>query len=384
MKRLPLSAKGNSYFNRCLPAAIGRLRLGQSLIHWGCGIVFWAVAIVIFMCGQAAATNEIVIGSGEHVPFYESEEAGDNFLRATYQGDFWATTEQPCHIWTIDYRFRSLVSSYTSYEFGLPTEDGWTPLSRLNFDLNSLWHGVQVGFQRPLWGIHCEWLTPMQRNIDGYLNDYDWMLPDGVFTDRGIAKERWNDGQMLDLEGEFRIWDEPFGLPMDVWLNLGFRWQRFDLTAYDALQVKEDDVYPPNPAFYAGDVLTFNQQYYIGYVGGQIRSTLVFPWIPSIDITFQGDWGAVGANNVDHHLIREGDRYTMENTCGDSFHLGLTAEVPIKKYLSMGLQADYLQIQTHGTHRLYNEPEDTNEAWSYGVRAWSEQTWFTAFVRLRI
>ncbi len=288
-------------------------------------------------------------------------------------------------VWTIDYRFRSMVRSRTSYEFGTPEPppSGWAPLSQLNFPLDSYWHGLQVGVEKPTWAIHFEWLFP-QQGIQGNLSDYDWLNPGAPFTDLGYAQQRWTEGQMLDLAFEFQLADRPFGLPVEVWPVGGFRWQRFDIMCYDLAQVKSDDVWLDPPYTFAGDVLTLNQQYYMGYVGGQLRSKLELGWLPPIALKFQGDWGGTGAYNVDHHLLREGDRYTMECTQGGAVHLGLTVEALVHRHLSLGVQADYLEIRTHGTHRLLNVPEDVDETWDNGVSVSSDQTWLTAFVKLRI
>jgi len=385
-KKPPFNATGKSVFDVRLPTATGKLWLGKSLTHLVCASVVWAAAIIVLMSCNASSANELISDSEGYVPYLSSAESKRDDLRFLYQGDCWAARQDPAHVWTIDYKFRSLSKSSTSYQFGtdFPPPDGWTPLSRLHFELNSLWHGVEIGFQKPLWGVHCEWLMPMQRNIDGNLNDYDWMIPDADYTDLGIAKERWIDGQMLDFNFEFRIWDEPFGLPIDVWPVLGVRWQRFDLMCYDAVQVKDGNVWPPNPTTYPGDVLSFNQQYFVGYLGGQLRTTVNLPVVPSFDLMFEGDWGATRGYNIDHHLLRPGDRYTMETTDGDSWHIALSAEVPVTRRLSMGFEAAYLQIHTTGKHRLRNEPLNEDETWDYGVKNQSEQTWLTAFVRVRI
>lgn len=47
------------------------------------------------------------------------------------------------------------------------------------------------------------------------------------------------------------------------------------------------------------------------------------------------------------------------------------------------MAVDYLQIHTRGRHRLLNEPLDQDETWDHGVRVWSDQTWLTAFARVR-
>ncbi len=298
----------------------------------------------------------------------------------------WLTRPAPAQAWTIDYRFRSLTHSNTSYEFGTQPEirPGWAPLSQLNFPLNSCWHGLRVGLERPTWTIHCEWLTP-QRNVEGLMSDYDWAPPnsDGSFTDLSYSKTRWTDGQMLDFGAELKWTDRFFTLPIEVWPTGGFRWQRFDMMCYDTTVFKFDNQWRNPPVFVGGDALSYNQQYYIGYIGGQLRTSLHLNPLPPIALTFQGDWGYTGAYGLDHHLA-QGDRYTSETASGGAWHVGLTAEAPLTKRLSVGVQADYMEISTHGTHHWYQASKGVDESWSYGESTWSNQTAITAFLRLRI
>lgn len=312
--------------------------------------------------------------------------AEDAIVDAIVEQPLWSTATPPEELWTFRYQTRWLTNSVTSYEFGVPEgyEPCWSPLSRLEFPINALWHGFQVGLQRSQWEIQFEWLTPVNDHIQGNLEDRDWQTPGADFTDLGVAPERWISGQMLNLDLNLRLWDRCFGLPVDCWGTVGFRWQRFDVMAHDASQLKSNDVWLDPPDFYAGDVLSFDQQYWLSYLGGQLRTVLNLPWAPPIHLTFQGDWSNAQAYNIDHHLIREGDRYTFERTHGDACHLALTAETPLTKHLSVGLEADYLGIDTHGRHHLVNLPMEEDETWTNGVHVWSEQTWLSVFIGFRI
>jgi hypothetical protein len=288
--------------------------------------------------------------------------------------------------WSIDYRARQLHNSFTSYEFGMPeyVPGNWAPLSRLVFQMDSTWHGLQIERRTEVTNLRFEWLTPMGNGINGNMNDYDWMIPGADFTDLGVTRQRWNDGQMLDLNLEYRLADHLLFLPVELWLSGGFRFQRLNITAYDAVQVKENNVWPPNPWTYDGDVITFDQQYYTEYIGGELRTTLA--WIPTLPLELRlfGDYGGTQAYNVDHHLLREGDRYTMESTFGDTLHYGLSAELSLSKNLSIGAEYDQLFIRTQGHHRWLNEPMGTDETWDNGVKVRSDQTWFTLYLRLRV
>jgi hypothetical protein len=286
--------------------------------------------------------------------------------------------------WTLDYRCRAFCSSFTAYEFGTPPDmtPSYSPLSRLKFSLNSCWHGLMLAKETPTWGVQFEWLMAGQY-IQGDLEDYDWRYSDRDSTDLGYMRERWTEGQMLDFTYKFRLFDRPFHLPCGVWPIVGFRWQRLDVVAYDLEQVKYDNVWLDPPYTNSSDIITLNQQYYIGYGGGQLRGEFQWRFLPPIVWTLQGDWGYTQAYNIDHHLIREGDRYTMERTHGDCWHVALTVEALVTNRFALGVQVDHLQISTTGTHHFLNDPYDIDETWDNGVKVWSMQTWITGFLRFR-
>ena len=66
-------------------------------------------------------------------------------------------------VWTIDYRVKTFFDSNTTYQFGVPETDPnpYAPLSKLSWPLDSTWHGLQIGVEKPNWRAHFEWLTPM-------------------------------------------------------------------------------------------------------------------------------------------------------------------------------------------------------------------------------
>jgi hypothetical protein len=193
---------------------------------------------------------------------------------------------------------------------------------------------------------------------------------------------------MLDVEYEFRLLKCPLGLPVDLWPMIGFRWQRFDITGYAGDQLIPPD--GPFPPPFDGDIITFKQEYAVGYLGTQFRGRLETGILPPIAWTLQGDWGYTQANNIDHHLFYEYydvHRYTMENTHGDCWHVGLTAEALFcRDRFSIGVQADYMEINTTGSHRMVVSGDTTpiDETWSNGVSVSSCQAAITAFLRLRI
>ena len=131
-----------------------------------------------------------------------------------------------------------------------------------------------------------------------------------------------------------------------------------------------------------GDVITFNQQYYMGYIGAQFRRSIVRECRRPIDLMFQVDYGGVGGYNVDHHLLRTpAPRYTFESTGGDQIHFSLDGNIPVNCHLNAGLKVDYLRIRTTGTHRLTEPGTDDLEQWRVGkVRA--DRTYGVPAIRL--
>jgi hypothetical protein len=290
-----------------------------------------------------------------------------------------------CGRWTVDYRYRALVSSGIASTFGTrdPPPTGYSPFTQRNFPINSSWHGVRVGIDDPKWGAHFEWMAP-QQSIDGQMSECDWDFatpprPDQEYTDLGFAQQRWVDGQMIDLALDFQLTDCAFKLPIEIWPTIGFRWQRFDLTCYDGVQVKYGNQWLDPADLYPGDVITFNQQFYMGYLGGQFRMR-----VRSVLLTFQADWGYTWGYNIDHHLARAGNFYTMEATEGNTWHLGFTAEVPFTCHFSMGFQCDHMEIRTSGTHRFLDYPLGQDSTWNNGVSVSSNQTSLMAFLRFRL
>jgi hypothetical protein len=299
---------------------------------------------------------------------------------------------QPCAVWTIDYRVRWYFDTHTSYQFGTAPGDPagpYAPLSKLDFELDSTWHGFQIALQKPNYGIHFEWLTPMEQDIDGVMADYDW----NIFVPRNDpsrldslthSSQRWNEGQVLDLGGEFRYANYILNLPIEVWPGGGFRFQRFNTTATSINYL----VPPlgPQPLYDGVDVITFNQQYYLLYLGGQLRTDVSVLGVP-IDVVFEGDWAYAWGYNIDHHLLRDDfipgvfDRYTKESTDGDAMHLALSGETPISRRWSVGLQIEHQAIDTTGTHHYQQASGGVNLSWTNGVKVRSDQTALTAFLR---
>jgi hypothetical protein len=278
-----------------------------------------------------------------------------------------------------------MVDSATTYEFGTPLDEPepFAPLSRLSFSLDSTWHGLQFALAQPKWRVQCEWLTPMQQHIAGVMADYDWNIDEPADDPSRLDSLthsflRWNDGHMVDLGGAFKLADRLCDLPIEFWPMAGFRFQKFDMTASDLVYLVPAD--GPDPSTAGVDVIAFDQHYYVGYCGGQWGTTWRIGQTP-LAIRFQGDVGPVAGHNVDHHLLREGDRYTIERTSGGAWHMALGLDVPLTRHLNLGCQADYQDIRTTGRQRLLKEPLEQDLTRTNGGLVTSQQASLAVYVR---
>jgi hypothetical protein len=296
----------------------------------------------------------------------------------------------------VDYRIRRFGAAYTSYEFGDADPAGASPLSQLKFPLNSTWNGLGVGLEDPRWAVRAEWLTPSGGGIDGQLQDRDWLWqfaglpPSPTPSDFGVAAQRWIDGQMADVALEIKLWESQGGVPVSVWPVGGFRWQKFEIMAYDFRQLKGFDsqsyqyVLLLPPPVTPGDVIRFRQEYYHYYLGGQLHIDLPPGALsPGARLTFQGDWADIQASNSDNHLLRQGNFITREHTDGDAWHIGVTGEIFFTDQFTVGVEGEYTQIRTSGSHHFVNQPLAIDQTWTRGVHVWSNQTAVTFFMRLR-
>jgi hypothetical protein len=304
------------------------------------------------------------------------------------------TDAQPCgRVWTIDYRVKTFFDSNTTYQFGTSenSPNPYAPLSKLSWPLDSTWHGLQIGVEKPKWRAHFEWLTPMVHDTYRNMADYDWSGPDRDPASLSSSPERWTDGQTLEFEGSFKLTDHISRTRLEIWPVIGFRFQRFDLMAHDGDQIINDGTFPNLPPVgyhWTGDMGSFNQQYYMAYVGAQIRRDYCIADIRPVTLVLQADWADTWGYNVDHHISGyEADgvhRYTMESTQGGAFHVALTAETPLSRVFFIGVQAEHLEIRTWGSHHwVETGTQQVDETWTNGVKATSDQNSLTVYLRAR-
>jgi hypothetical protein len=364
----------------------------------------WLIATLALPAGLALAGNDCPAAIGDMsganlapIPASSSSFADDrpSTEPCPYETgcrEYLSAITEPCADWYVDYRVQQMFNSHTCYEFGTSPGPGqYAPLSKLDWNLDSTWTGLRVGVKKPTWDIHFEWLTPMLQHIQGNISDYDWGIAPpynpASLDSLSVSPERWIDGQKLEIEEEC-LWTTRFlGMPIELWPLVGFRWQRFDMMAYDGLQVINNNPPPPAVGYrWTEDMGSFNQQYYMVYLGGQLRKTLQRECGPPITLAFQADYGATGGYNIDHHISGyepNTHRYTMETTGGDVLHLAVSADVPFNCHVGIGVQADYLTIHTTGTHRWLqtSATQNTDQSWDNGVVVQSDQMSVSAYLR---
>lgn len=289
---------------------------------------------------------------------------------------------QDATVWSVEAKFSRMFDSYTSYEFGNPVPPYQAPLSRLEFDLNTWWGGVEVKRWTPLWSISLEAMTNMSNRVDGMLADSDW--EDGNHPKvRDIYSEsdlRLKPSYMFNLSADVSV-AKLFSLPQGLDLRPvgGVRWQYFDfmasnMTQWETLSDGSVDVF-----HYDGDVIRFKQTYWHYFVGLRLDWQPMPQDCPGFRIWFQGDWAYVTGSNSDHHLLRAGNRITEERTGGHAWHAKLALDAPVVENFFIGVQAEYMTIDTSGSHRWYNDAPDYefDETSDYGVNVWSQQCTFS-------
>lgn len=342
----------------------------------------WVLALAGLLAGQDSPAQEMVFyspGSPHCADGAARDASGSERL-----GGIGPPTPFGCTGFYVDYRIRRLDESHTSYAFGTIDPTGPNPLSRLEFPINGTWTGLELGLEGLRWAVRAEWVTPVNGDIHGQFEDRDWLLVGQDFTDLGVSEERWIDAQMLDVAFEIDLFELRLGLPISVRPVGGFRWQKFDLMAFNAKQLKEFDMWVPDPVSFEGDVIRFRQEYYHYYVGGQLRTDVdLGGLLPTVRLTFQGDWAGIQGFNFDHHLLREGVLIGRENTHGDGWHIGGAAEIFLSERFSVGIEGEYTQIRTTGRHHDTNVPLGWDATWTRGVHVWSDQTAISVFLRLR-
>jgi outer membrane protease len=295
------------------------------------------------------------------------------------------SVEAPNDPWSVDFRFRNYFSSHTSYEFGNPLPPNQEPLSRLEFPLNSWWAGVEVRRRFSRFSVGLEAMRNVSGEASGRMKDSDWEDENqpGLLTTYSASRERIAPSYTVRGDVDLKVSDG-VGLPsgFDLRPVLGFRWQHFSFVTHDGLQsypAPEADR-PPDPL--PGDGIGFKQTYWHAFLGVKLAYEWESPpYVSMLGVRMQLDGAYVTGDNVDHHLLRDGQRFTYENTQGTGWHASLGLDVGLTPQLTGTIDMDYLRLSTTGSHRLVNSLFDVDLTFNNGVKVRSRQASLTLGLR---
>jgi len=278
---------------------------------------------------------------------------------------------------SVEGRLRNTFRSNTSFEFGDPKVPGHTPLSRLEFPLNAWWAGVGArgGTSRLSMGI--EVLRSVTGEASGYQKDSDWEddADRHSLTTYSESNCRLEPSYVVtgDIDLKIGYW---LGLPspFDLRPVAGIRWQRFVMITHDGTQWYPASGGAQPAEELAGDSLRFEQIYWHYYLGLRTAWDMGHRgFLPPIVLFLQGDWAMVEGINEDWHILRAGRRITRERTRGDAWHVLAGMKIGLTKNIHAKIEADYLRLQTTGSHNMTNPLFNTDYSFEYGVKVWSEQ-----------
>ncbi len=276
----------------------------------------------------------------------------------------------------ISIKQKTMFNSHTSYEFGNPLPPYQKPLSRLEFPIDSVWGGLEARKQISRFSIGVDFLTSVADQETGRFKDSDWAEDSNTafLSNYGETSCRLEPSYQVGADIDMQVADL-LKLPNEFNLRpvLGFRWQQLSLMTHDGIQYDYNiSGLPPDIQDLPGNTIAFKQSWYQYFIGARVGYEWKnIPWLYRIKLLTQLDWSYVEGDNWDHHLLRAGKRITEEETSGDAWHAALSAILGLTKNLDLGIEADYLKIETTGTHTLSNF--DQSLRWSDGVKVWSEQ-----------
>lgn len=290
--------------------------------------------------------------------------------------------------WEVSLKQKNLVNSHTSYEFGNPFPPYQVPLSRLEFPINTFWGGIEVRKQFSRFSFDADFLSTLTpQDAGGQMYDSDWEDDNdpqrlSIFSSSACRMQiGYEAGTDLDIQVA-----DLLQLPEGFFLRplIGFRWQHLHLITHDGIQYMYAPDGSQSSELLPGNGIDFQQdwfRYILGLRFGYEWHRL--GWLYSMKLNTQLDWSYVTGYNLDHHLLRDGNRLTEEKTSGDGWHASMGLLMGLSPRVNLGIEADYLSIQTTGTHTLRNDPYGILFSFKHGVKAWSEQYGITVKMGLR-
>lgn len=280
--------------------------------------------------------------------------------------------------WSVAFKTKFMLNSQTSYQFGNPFAPYQVPLSRLEFDMDATWAGFEARRQLGRVSVGLGYLSTVRDQNAGQLRDYDWDddTAPHVLTIFSASSCRMRPSYQFQADADLRVSDV-LGLPSAVDLRpvVGFRGQQLRFMAHDGVQYTYDAAGNITSATdFAGDAIKFKQNWHQYFAGLRLG----YDWdqpplVRTLRVNSQLDISYVEGKNRDDHLLR-GDRVTRDITYGHAWHAMAGLALGLTEGLDLGLELDYLRIETRGTHKFLDKTLGVGLNWLNGVRAWSEQT----------
>jgi hypothetical protein len=277
--------------------------------------------------------------------------------------------------------FKKFVNSFTSYQFPNPFPPGQDPLSRLEFPIDQWFCGLSTRYNGSSWFLRGEGWINISRESSQKMQDSDW-------DDESATSQKTIFSESQCTLNKGLLFDITLGLPMPsgrlsgVNPVVGWRYQQFVFTTHDGYQ---DTIYGDFMVL-EGPGIEFRQSFYHLYLGFLFNTHICMAsytsYLPDMDFSLQVDYGLVTAKNEDLHLLREGNRITIENGSGHCWHIGGTLNLMRTSVMQARIEADFKRILTHGGHQLTNNVFALNFSFD-GSKVWSDQTSLSAVAEFK-
>lgn len=286
----------------------------------------------------------------------------------------------PTKNWIFDFGLQRYLVSYTSYEIGTNDAPLYSPLSRLEFPLNTWWLRFELRRTCPRWSAGLRSGLSVARNVDGRFEDSDWENEDAPTIRTTYSQSAMRAEANFLFRGDIDVnVSDWLKLPPSLELRplFAFQFQRLNLMAHDGVQWDSSGAQA-----LAGNSIHFRQDYYQYLIG--LKGSWQM-WKPTKYITIklkgEADWGPALAYYEDRHLLREGELVARASGLANSLYFLSGVEMEIAKTVTFGIDADYMWLRAgRVTTRDTNVPLHTDTSWSNGCRIWTDQFSLTAHV----
>jgi hypothetical protein len=271
---------------------------------------------------------------------------------------------------------KKFFNSFTSYQFPNPFPPQQDPLSRLEFPIDQWFVGLFSGYSTPSWRLLGQLWTNVNRESALRMQDSDWDDESHPFqkTIFSESNSRLNRSYIVDVGVSVAT---PMSVLADIRPVFGCRYQYFNFTTHDGEQISLGGEAQELP----GDGIDFRQTFYHWYLGASLNTGINLAGMVQVPrpivLDVQFDYALVTAKNEDLHLLRSGDRVTIENTRGHCWHLAVGLSILYSNTFRARVEADFKRVVTDGAHRLTNPLFDLDFSFD-GSKVWSDQAAISA------